>query len=85
MSLCSRAGIEWVAQRTKSTDFQASAQLHHLEVALRLKIQKPLSIHRKPEPPITLALDYSRGRFHLLEPFRIDRSQRTSSFHMTRH
>jgi hypothetical protein len=50
MSICSKPGIDWVQQRAKESNFEASALAWMQHMTRMLKIQQPLSNQRKEEP-----------------------------------
>jgi hypothetical protein len=50
MSICSKPGIDWVKQRAKESDFEASALTWMQSMTRMLKIQQPPSTQRREEP-----------------------------------
>lgn len=61
MSICSKVGIEWVKARVQTPHFKESALLFLQDVGRRLKVEKPLSSQRMPEPSEQDAWSFTRG------------------------
>lgn len=61
MSMCSKPAIEWVRERVKTPDMQVTSQKFAEGVAQRLKMDRPLSFERQPEPSELDAWRYAKG------------------------
>ncbi|KID91330.1 Transcription factor, fungi, partial [Metarhizium majus ARSEF 297] len=63
MSMCSKPAIKWVRERVKTPDMQVTSQKFAEGIAQRLKIDKPLSFERQPEPSELDAWRYAKAYF----------------------
>jgi hypothetical protein len=63
LSLCSKAGIDWVAERTGSTEFAQVAMNFRRSTTKLLKLDHKLSTKRAPEPDRETAFRYATEYF----------------------
>lgn len=65
LGICSRAGVDWISRRTGSSDFIASAQKFVVIVNQTLKLARPLSPTRAPEPDPSVAERWISGKIQI--------------------
>lgn len=63
LSICSKSGIEWVAERTGVADFAQIAQSLISDVSQALKLATSIPASREPEPPEDIAWAYVKAYF----------------------
>lgn len=60
LSLCSKPSMDWVAERTGSTDFFQIAKNFSRSTTKPLKLDQKITAERAPEPDIATAFRYSK-------------------------
>ncbi|KIW33838.1 uncharacterized protein PV07_00657 [Cladophialophora immunda] len=63
LSICSKSGIEWVCQKTGSSDFAKTARQFTYETCRRLKLETIQTRDREPEPAPEDAWRYTQAFF----------------------
>ncbi|TVY30806.1 putative transcriptional regulatory protein [Lachnellula hyalina] len=63
LSICSKPGIEWVGEKTGSSDFIAISRTFSRDVTRQLKLDCKISLDRTPEPDRATAWRYTKAYF----------------------
>jgi len=63
LSICSRAGVDWVTGKTKVPCFEKSATRFIRDVIRRIKLERKISADRAPEPDAESAGKYIKAYF----------------------
>ncbi|KAH0842464.1 putative fungal specific transcription protein [Fonsecaea pedrosoi] len=63
LTICSPHGVEWICQQLGNSDFHHSASRLTVTITRSLKMTKPLSVERQPDPDYETALLWATGQF----------------------
>ncbi|TVY54622.1 putative transcriptional regulatory protein [Lachnellula cervina] len=63
LSICSKPGVDWVGEKTGSSDFIGIARMFSRDVTRLLKLDCKISLDRTPEPDRETAYRYTKAYF----------------------